>query len=170
MSPSTVASIDSEQGLHLRPLDWPTIARLNIENEGDASIVPYLQRYATRLRDGTALGFVLTTSDGTPVSFLWVAPMNGYECRELSTTLTERPENAVAIFDCWTPEQYRGRRHYGAGLRRAVEMCLAEGKDPWIFCSPENSASAHGIEAAGFEYRYSLKSIKVVGKNTLRRM
>jgi CelD/BcsL family acetyltransferase involved in cellulose biosynthesis len=62
----------------------------------------------------------------------------------------ELPEEASVIYDCWTPEEFRGIGIYPAVLRLLVREEVRSGRDVWIYCLRENQASRAGIRKAGF--------------------
>ncbi|HXG31953.1 MAG TPA: GNAT family N-acetyltransferase [Bryobacteraceae bacterium] len=59
-------------------------------------------------------------------------------------------EEASVIYDCWTPEEFRGMGIYPAVLQSLLRQELHSGRDVWIYCTRENQASRAGIRKAGF--------------------
>ena len=158
--------------LVLRPVDLQTLARTAMRNEEDSETLAYLLRVALRLRSQKheTTGFVLVDRDSTPVHFCWTAPFQGFVMDELSVRLTAPSEGAIMIFDCWTPQSFRGHGYYGLAISLLARRILAQGQQPWIFSARTNESSVRGIVKAGFLYRYSMVARKTMGWRTVERV
>jgi len=158
--------------LVLRPLDLQTLARAAMRNEEDSETLTYLLRAARRLRsqERETRGFVLVDRDRTPVHFGWTAPFQGFVMDELSVRLTAPSEGAIMIFDCWTPQAFRGHGYYGFATSLLARRILAQGTQPWIFSARTNESSVRGIVKVGFLHRYSMVARKTMGWRTVERV
>lgn len=76
----------------------------------------------------------------------------------------ELPEEASVIYDCWTPEEFRGMGIYAAVLQSLLREELQFGRDVWIYCLRENRASRAGIRKAGFVEAARFIRIVVFGR------
>jgi len=158
--------------LVLRTLDLQTLARAAMRNEEDSETLTYLLRAARRLRsqERETRGFVLVDRDRTPVHFGWTAPFQGFVMDELSVRLTAPSEGAIMIFDCWTPQAFRGHGYYGFATSLLARRILAQGTQPWIFSARTNESSVRGIVKVGFLHRYSMVARKTMGWRTVERV
>jgi CelD/BcsL family acetyltransferase involved in cellulose biosynthesis len=142
--------------LTLRALDFDLAAAAAMHYADEPFTLDYLVRSAQRLRAGNVNGFVLVTTDGTPVHFCWVKDFAGFQMEELERTLQAPDAGAVLIFDCFTPPSTRGNAFFATAISLLAEQLRLAGKAPWIFGAGTNHASIHGIEKSGFTYRFSL--------------
>ena len=140
--------------VQLRLLDIGILAVATMECEDDESTLDYLLRSAKRLRTGGMEGFALTTDDGRPLHFVWVAPFDGFCSPDLNATLQASPD-CVMLFDCWTPAALRGRGYYAQSVELIAEKMRANGKQPWTFSAAANVAAIRGLAKTGFQRRYS---------------
>jgi CelD/BcsL family acetyltransferase involved in cellulose biosynthesis len=145
----------------IRPLTLRELAMATMEYSDEAT-QNYLLRSAKRLREPFLRGFVLARPEGCAVHFAWTAPLNGFQCAELNTTL-QAPESHLLLFDCWTPPVWRHRGYYGKAIRTIAGQLQESGKSPWIFSASNNAASIQGILQAGFQRRYSLVRKRLFG-------
>lgn len=144
----------------LQPVDLDTLAQAAMDHEDDPETASYLLRAAQRLKSSENEGFVLLDSQQRPAHFCWSGEFEGFGMAELQTRLAAPTPNARLIFDCWTPVVYRGRGCYPRAIARLAQQLQERGYIPWIFSAAGNTGSVHGIEKAGFEYRYSMISRK----------
>jgi CelD/BcsL family acetyltransferase involved in cellulose biosynthesis len=146
----------SSMGLSLQPADLDTLAIAAMSYENEADTLSYILRSARRLHLKTEQGFALVDRDSNPVHFCWVSDFEGFEMEELKTRVGAPSQNAVLIFDCWTPPSKRGRGYFGIALSLAAQRVFAAGKEPWTFRTAMSHPSTLIIEKAGFEGRYSM--------------
>jgi CelD/BcsL family acetyltransferase involved in cellulose biosynthesis len=146
----------SGKGLSLQPADLDTLAVAAMSYENEADTLSYILRSVRRLHPKTGQGFALVDPDGTPVHFCWVSDFEGFEMEELKTRLSAPTQNAVLIFDCWTPQSNRRRGYFGMALALAARHVSNAGKEPWTFGAALSHSSRPTIERAGFERRYSM--------------
>jgi CelD/BcsL family acetyltransferase involved in cellulose biosynthesis len=149
--------------LQLRPLDLHGLADAAIAYSDDPQTLAYLLRSAQRLRSSSAEGFAFHDANGRLVHFAWVAPMQGFFLSELNARIDAPSPDAVMLFDCWTPEDMRGRGYYGAAIEVLAGQKKKEGKQPWIFSASSNRSSLRGLEKASFEKRCVQVRYKVLG-------
>jgi CelD/BcsL family acetyltransferase involved in cellulose biosynthesis len=142
--------------MNLQPIDLKTLANAAMIYENEAETLSYLLRSAGRLQAKTGTGFALLDADHVPVHFCWFSDFEGFEIQELKTRLSAHVEDAVMIFDCWTPRSRRGRGYYGVGLSLVAQRVAEAGKEAWIFTAAANHSSRQGIEKVGFERKYSM--------------
>jgi hypothetical protein len=143
------------QSDRLDPLSWQSLAEAAIANEYDRDTLDYLTRCAQRLKQRRSTGFLLRDEQGQAVHFLWIDKYDGFYLSEIGYTLKGSSGDFV-IFDCWTPQAFRGSGHYSCAIRLAAMDVQAAGGQAWIFCSTQNRPSLQGIVKAGFGYRSSL--------------
>ena len=140
----------------LEPLTSSLLGEAAIEYGNDPASLRFLMRSAKRLRSEGGEGFVLMTDDGVPVHFSWVKRFQGFQMAELNRTLRAPSENAVMIFDCFTPESARGHGFFPQAIAMLARHLGAQGKSAWIFGAETNRASVRGIEKTGFRYKFTL--------------
>jgi RimJ/RimL family protein N-acetyltransferase len=100
---------------------------------------------SARLGEGHRI-FVLRVDD-RPVSFAWVTESMTFSIDELEACVTtDRP--VIWIWDCVTPDAFRGRGYYTRLLRAPIARFDVERIT--IYCQPKNYASIRGIQKAGF--------------------
>ena len=146
------------------------MAAAAIRFEGDTDTYDYLLRSARRFRERKDRGFALLNSDGNPVHFCWVGEFEGFSMDELNTRLETPTLNAAMIFDCWTPVSARRHGYYALAVGLTAQTLVREGRDPWIFSAVKNDASIRGLEAAGFEPRYSLVRQRILMRQKITKL
>lgn len=60
------------------------------------------------------------------------------------------PKEVSVIYDCWTPDEFRGMGVYPSVLQSLVREEAEFGREVWIYCLCENFRSRAGILKAGF--------------------
>ncbi len=93
--------------------------------------------------------------EGRLVTVGWVGLRSAIEAApevgsRFSVTLGER---VPVIYDCWTVPESRGRGYYSRVLESVAVGLLDQYEQVWIYCLEANSASARGIQNAGFRPR-----------------
>ncbi|MGC2154586.1 MAG: GNAT family N-acetyltransferase [Terriglobales bacterium] len=156
--------------LTLAAMDWKQFADAAIANANDAATLNYLVRCASRLKKGTASGFVLQTNDCQAAHFLWVDRYDGFHLAEIDHTLAGTDQNAVMIFDCWTPALHRGHGYYAEAIRMAAARLQQQEKRVWIFSAAANESSLRGIRKAAFLHRFSLVRKRRLGSSKVIRL
>lgn len=73
-------------------------------------------------------------------------------------------EEASVIYDCWTPDEFRGLGVYPTVLQSLVNEEIQAGREVWIYCLRENSASRAGIIKAGFVEEAHMVRIRWFGR------
>ena len=141
----------------LKPIDGLMLAEAALHFATDKEALLYLTRSGERLRKGIQ-GFVLIKEDTIPVHFCWVSDFKGFFISELQTVLDPPEENAMVIFDCWTPALFRGLGFYPRAIRLIASQFYNTGKTVWIFSAVKNIASIKGIKKAGFNMRFLVAS------------
>jgi L-amino acid N-acyltransferase YncA len=68
------------------------------------------------------------------------------------------------IYDCWTPEEFRGMGIYPLVLRSLLQEELRSGREVWIYCLRKNEASRAGIQKVGFVEAARLIRIVLFGR------
>jgi len=154
--------------MQLCPLDLGQLAFAAMEYEGDESTQAYLLRSTRRLRTGGVEGFVLTSDDGRPLHFAWVASFDGFCMSDLNTTLQASPD-CLMLFDCWTPAALRGRGYCAQAIELIADKMKANGKQTWIFCAATNGAAVRALAKAGLQRRYALVRKKVLWWQAVKR-
>jgi len=154
----------------LTSLDWKHLSDAAIRNADDEETLTYLMRCATRMKESSASGFLLQSSDSHAVHFLWFGSYDGFHLSELDYTLPSSDPDAAMIFDCWTPAADRGHGYYAEAIRLAASRLQDDGRKVWIFSAAENASSIRGIAKAGFQKRYSLIRRKRLGSSTVVRV
>jgi hypothetical protein len=96
------------------------------------------------------------TGEGMPVHFCWAKEFEGFQMAELDRKLKTPCENAVMIFDCFTPESARGHGFFPQAIAMLATRLISQGKSAWIFGAETNRASVQGIEKSGFKYQFTL--------------
>jgi CelD/BcsL family acetyltransferase involved in cellulose biosynthesis len=143
-------------GMTLRRFDSDLLGAAAISYVDDPATLDYLLRSAQRFRSEDDRGFALLTADDTVVHFCWVKDFEGFRMGELDRTLRAPCEDAVMIFDCFTPASARGHGYFADAIAALANQLHSEGKAPWIFGAATNQASLRGIEKSAFTYRFSL--------------
>lgn len=147
----------------LVPLDLASLASAVSQYVDDRLTCSYLLRSAERLRRHAADGFALVASDGSFLHFAWVTDFDGFFSSELNSKVAAPSSDCVTIFDCWTPERFRGRGYYGKTIDRLTHVLQARGRRTWIFVAATNLASIHGMEKAAVQRKYSLVRRRILG-------
>ena len=155
-----------DSDMRLSAITSDDLADAAMSNNSDPDTLQYLLRAAARLRHGKACGFLLRSPDKQAVHFLAEANLEGFHLSEIDYTLTAVDPGSTLIFDCWTPQRFRGHGFYPLAIRQAAVELLNEGKRPWIFCAASNTPSVRGILKAGFVYRHSLVRQRRLGHST----
>ena len=140
----------------LRPLEPEDLGAAAIEYGDDPAALRFLMRSANRLLSEKALGFVLVTAEGVPVHFCWAKDFEGFYMAELDRTLHAPSQNAMMIFDCFTPVRVRGHGFFSEAISIVAEQLKSQGQMPWIFGAATNQSSVQGIKKTPFTYRFSL--------------
>lgn len=84
---------------------------------------------------------------------------------EIEPGVSIHEDRCVGIFDCYTLPQHRSKGIYTDTLIRLIRDSREEGaKLALIAVDPENQASIHGIERAGFEPFYRLTRRRRFGR------
>jgi hypothetical protein len=104
------------------------------------------------------------------VHYCWVRPFEEFYVDELKARLRAPAENAVIIFDCWTPHSMRGHSYYGIAIRQLSENLSRAGKVPWIFSAVKNISSVKAIEKTAFQKRFTMIRDKVFLWQGLRKL
>ena len=140
------------ENLQVLPLSTRFIASAAMQYERDDETLRYLSRSGKRLQSGEGTGFALVITEGAPVHFCWVGPLEGFKMRGVD--LLKQPAlGAVVIWDAWTPQSRRGGG-YGVHCASLVASVMHEsGKQVWI-AAPMDTAMP--LERAGFVQRFSL--------------
>ena len=147
----------------LRPLDPMMLGAAAVQYGNDAASLPFLMRSAQRLRLGEGQGYVLLTPEEVPVHFCWAKDFEGFHVAELDRTLKAPRENAVMIFDCFTPSATRGHGFFAEAISQLAQELNSQGKSAWIFGAATNRASVSGIEKTGFQHRFTLGRRRILG-------
>jgi CelD/BcsL family acetyltransferase involved in cellulose biosynthesis len=156
--------------LTLTAIDWKQLADAAIANADDVATMNYLVRCAGRLKKGVASGFVLQTNDCRAAHFLWIDRYDGFHLAEIDHALVSADQNAVMIFDCWTPASHRGHGYYADAIRMAAARLQQREKRVWIFSAVANESSLRGIRKAAFVHRFSLLRKKRLGSENVIRL
>ncbi len=155
--------------VHLVPLTREHLVEGSISNAGDPPTLRYMMRYARRLSEAGASGFVLEDETGRPVHFLWITNYDGFCLAEIDHSIEPSSPNAAMIFDCWTPVADRGRGHYAAAIRRVAAQLQQQGRTARIFSGATNLSSLRGILKAGFQYQFSFFRRTRLGSSVVTR-
>jgi CelD/BcsL family acetyltransferase involved in cellulose biosynthesis len=155
--------------VRLERVTWESLTEAAIANADDTDTPQYLLGAAARLKDGKTSGSVLHGPRNQAVHFLFLANADGFHVAEIDHTITGCASQDMMIFDCWTPERFRGRGYYPLAIRWAAAELMGNRRRVWIFCAATNRPSIHGILKAGFVYRYSLVRHRRLGQATVRR-
>jgi CelD/BcsL family acetyltransferase involved in cellulose biosynthesis len=153
--PSDTGAPDSP-GIRLEPLSSDVLGAAAVQYGNDPASIRFLTRSAQRLRSEGGDGFVLMTGEGMPVHFCWAKEFEGFQMAELDRKLKTPCENAVMIFDCFTPESARGHGFFPQAIAMLATRLISQGKSAWIFGAETNRASVQGIEKSGFKYQFTL--------------
>jgi CelD/BcsL family acetyltransferase involved in cellulose biosynthesis len=158
----------SSSSTHLRQLDSDKLGSAALQYGNDPASLRFLMRSAQRLRSGLGLGYVLVTAEDMPVHFCWACDFEGFQMAELNRTLKAPCQNAVMIFDCFTPHTARGHGFFGDAISLLAQQLTAQGKSAWIFGAATNSNSVHGIQKTGFQYRFTLGRRRILLLNQVK--
>lgn len=140
----------------LMPLESEMLGTAAVQYGNDPVSIRFFLRSAQRLRSGEGQGFVLVTAEGMPVHFCWAKNFEGFQMAELDRVLNAPSENAMMIFDCFTPTAARGHGFFAEAIAMLAEELDSQGKSAWIFGAATNNASVKGIKKTGFQYRFTL--------------
>jgi hypothetical protein len=140
----------------LRPLDSGMLGEAAVQYGNDPAALRFLMRSAQRLRSGEGEGHALVSMEGIPVHFCWARDFEGFHMAELDRRLNAPCQNAMMIFDCFTPAIARGNRFFSDAITRLAQELDSRGKSAWIFGAGTNRASIQGIKKTGFQYRFTL--------------
>jgi CelD/BcsL family acetyltransferase involved in cellulose biosynthesis len=132
----------------------------------DEATLAYLLRSASHLRERNADGFGLVDSEGSFLSFVWVAAFDGFFSPELNAKVDAPSADCVMLFDCWSPAH--GHACMGRTISLIADRMREKGKKPWIFNTASNVFSVQDLEKAGFQLRYSLVRRRVLGWQTIK--
>lgn len=144
------------RGIRLSPLGSDVLGAAVLQYGNDPASMTFLTRSAQRLRSEGGGGFVLMTEEGMPVHFCWTKEFDGFQMAELDRKLKAPCENAVMIFDCFTPQSARGHGFFPQAIAMLATRLTSQGKSAWIFGAETNRASVRGIEKSGFKYKFTL--------------
>ena len=147
----------------LQPLGSTLLGDAAVQYGNDPASLRFLMRSAQRQHSEQGQGFVLLTSEGVPVHFCWARDFDGFHMAELDRTLQAPRENAVMIFDCFTPVEMRGHGYFSDAISYLARQLTAQGKSAWIFGAATNHASLSGIEKTRFQYRFTLGRRRIFG-------
>ena len=150
------ACVHERSGTELCALTAEILGKAAIEHRDDAATLRFLMRSAKRLQSGKAQGFALVAAEGMPLHFCWVKDFEGFDMAELNRILHAPRENAVMIFDCFTPGSARGHGFFSEAIARLAGRLQSQGKSVWIFGADTNLPSVLGIKKTAFEYRFAL--------------
>jgi CelD/BcsL family acetyltransferase involved in cellulose biosynthesis len=153
----------------LLPLDLYQLALAVPFYLDDEQTLAYLLRAAVRCRSTDASGFVMVDRDGTPLHFAWVTAFQEFFLSQLNDHVSGASQQAVMLFDCWTPLAMRGRGYYAQAVSLVATHAVAEDKEPWIFSAATNTSSVRGLEKAGFLRHHSLSRRRILGWQTITR-
>ena len=165
--PADTGTPDSS-GIRLEPLVPDALGAAAVQYGNDSASLGFLTRSAQRLRSEGVEGFVLMTDEGVPVHFCWAKEFKGFHMAELDLTLQAPCENAVMIFDCFTPASARGHGFFPQAIAMLARQLSSQGKSAWIFGAETNRASVHGIEKTGFQYKFTLGRRRILLFNETR--
>jgi CelD/BcsL family acetyltransferase involved in cellulose biosynthesis len=140
----------------LHRLDSDVVGAAAIRYADDIDTLRYLMRSAERIQSGTGEGFALLSPEGVAVHFCWVKDFEGFEMAELDRKLHAPSENAVMIFDCFTPGLVRGHGYFSQAASAVACHLVSRGKSPWISVAAAKQAWLEGIEKSAFTFRFSL--------------
>ena len=143
-------------GIHLEPLTSDALGAAAVQYGNDPASLRFLTRSAQRLRSDGGEGFVLMTDEDIPVHFCWAKAFEGFQMAELNRPLQAPCENAVMIFDCFTPDSARGQGFFPQAIAMLARHLSSQGKSVWIFGAETNRASVWGIEKTDFQYKFTL--------------
>ena len=108
------------------------------------------------------------THDGMPVHFCWAKAFEGFQMAELQRRLQAPCENAVMIFDCFTPKSARGHGFFPQAIAMLARHMNSQGKSAWIFSAETNRTSVRGIEKTGFQYKFTLGRRRILSFSQTR--
>jgi len=149
----------------LRPLDSVILGEAAVQYGNDPASLRFFMRSAQRLRSGEGQGFALVTAEGMPVHFCWARSFEGFQMAELDRVLKAPHENAVMIFDCFTPDAARGHGFFREAIAMLAQELTSRGKSVWIFGAATNRAAVSGLEKTGFQYRFTLGRRRILFLN-----
>jgi CelD/BcsL family acetyltransferase involved in cellulose biosynthesis len=155
----------AEDSLKLRPIDYDVLSAAAMYYVEEKDTLAYVLRAADRVRANTSRGFALLNGNGVAVHFCWVADFAGFQMAELQAKLIAPSPQSVLLFDCWSPDSFRGHGYYARAISEVAVQLRAAGKRPWIFSAAVNASSIHGIEKAGFAQSFSLTRRRVLFVN-----
>jgi len=136
-----------------------------VQYGNDPASLRFFMRSAQRLRSGEGQGFALVTAEGMPVHFCWARSFEGFQMAELDRVLKAPHENAVMIFDCFTPDAARGHGFFREAIAMLAQELTFRGKSVWIFGAATNRAAVSGLEKTGFQYRFTLGRRRILFLN-----
>jgi len=152
----------SASNLRLRPLNSEMVGTAALQYGSDPASLRFLMRSAQRLRSGEGFGYVLVTADDMPVHFCWARDFKAFQMAELNCTLSAPCQNAVMIFDCFTPQTARGHGFFGDAIALLAQELSQQGKSAWIFGAVSNQPSVRGIKKTAFQYRFNLRRKRIL--------
>jgi hypothetical protein len=164
--PSGAGAPDSS-GIRLQPLVSDVLGAAAVQYGNDSASLGFFTRSAQRLRSEGGKGFVLIT-DGAPMHFCWAKEFEGFHMADLDRTLRAPCENAVMIFDCFTPASVRCHGFFSQAIAMLARHLSSQGKSAWIFSAETNRALVRGIEKTGFQYRFTLGRRRILLFNETR--
>jgi CelD/BcsL family acetyltransferase involved in cellulose biosynthesis len=156
------AGVPDSPGIRLEPLGSDVLGDAAVQYGNDPASMAFLTRSAQRVRSEGGEGFVLMTEEGVPVHFCWMKAFEGFQMAELGRKLKAPCENAVMIFDCFTPESVRGHGFFPHAIAMLATRLTAQGKSAWIFGAETNRASVQGIDKSGFKHKFTLGRIRIL--------
>lgn len=145
----------------VRPIDYQLLADAAMCYHQDEETLQYLLRSAARLRQGTAEGFALVHTDGTPLHFAWATAFDYFLVSELNAKVRAPATDCVMLFDCWTPVALRGRGFLQRTVGLVAQLLRERGKRPWIPSVERNWL--RGLAKFGFQRRHSLVRWRIFG-------
>jgi CelD/BcsL family acetyltransferase involved in cellulose biosynthesis len=152
----------SASNLRLRPLNSEMVGTAELQYGSDPASSRFLMRSAQRLRSGEGSGYVLVTADDMPVHFCWARDFEAFQMAELNCTLRAPCQNAVMIFDCFTPQTERGHGFFGDAIALLARELSEQGKSAWIFAALSNQPAVRGIKKTAFQYRFKLRRKRIL--------
>jgi CelD/BcsL family acetyltransferase involved in cellulose biosynthesis len=134
----------------IRPIDLELLAGAAMQYGADAETLLYLLKAAERVRLAECQGFALVSAEGVPLHFCWHAESQYFYSEDLKCTLAIASQDAMVLFDCWTPRSVRGQGFYKSAISRIASQLQAAGKVTWLITPAINRAAFWGAERAGF--------------------
>jgi hypothetical protein len=156
-------SLEAAEDIQFRLLGVNHLADAAAQYSEDPPTLNRLLRYAQRLRSGLYQVAALIDAQGRFLHFACSTGLNQFFLSEWDSKINGLAQNAVVIFDGWTPSSQADRGYAELGLELIASQAKAKEQFPWTFIDAERTLSPLVLEKAGFLRRFTIIRRRILG-------